>query len=156
LLGFKQSLFAGVLDGGEKNVFLGGSRLKLFMESVETATADCQRAPQPAEPEVEIDDSPTAEDRLPATPPAESPSPSPVTTDPLAGLLQNGLALLEQLAGASSGAGSQRDPNAARSGAIEIVRDDPNRPPYLKVPMPEPELLDRVLSAVRQLVGGSR
>jgi superfamily II DNA or RNA helicase len=35
---FKKSLFAGVLDGGEKDVFLGGSRLNKFMESVEAAT----------------------------------------------------------------------------------------------------------------------
>src|SRR5262249_62122755 len=39
VLKFKQSLFAGVLDGGEKEVFLGGSRLNKFMETVERASA---------------------------------------------------------------------------------------------------------------------
>ena len=39
VLKFKRSLFAGVLDGGEKDVFLGGSRLNKFMESVERATS---------------------------------------------------------------------------------------------------------------------
>ena len=39
VLQFKKSLFAGVLDGGEKDVFLGGSRLNKFMEQVEAATA---------------------------------------------------------------------------------------------------------------------
>ena len=150
LLGFKQSLFAGVLDGGEKNVFLGGSRLKLFMESVETATADCQRKTQPTEPEE--NGSPQAEDRIAA----ESPSPAPIATDPLAGLLQNGLALLEQLAGAASSTGSPGESSSARHGGIEIVRDESGKPPYLKLPMPEPELLNRVLSAVQQLVSGSR
>jgi SNF2 family DNA or RNA helicase len=38
VLGFKRSLFAGVLDGGERDVFLGGSRLKRFMDSVENVT----------------------------------------------------------------------------------------------------------------------
>src|SRR5262249_38661516 len=38
VLKFKRSLFAGVLDGGEKEVFLGGSRLKRFMETVQKAT----------------------------------------------------------------------------------------------------------------------
>src|ERR1700736_6243281 len=38
VLKFKQSLSAGVLDGGEKEVFLGGSRLNKFMETVEKAT----------------------------------------------------------------------------------------------------------------------
>jgi superfamily II DNA or RNA helicase len=38
VLQFKKSLFAGVLDGGDKDVFLGGSRLNKFMETVEAAT----------------------------------------------------------------------------------------------------------------------
>ena len=38
VLKFKKSLFAGVLDGGEKEVFLGGSKLNRFMETVESAT----------------------------------------------------------------------------------------------------------------------
>ncbi len=32
LLSFKKSMFAGVLDGGQSEVFLGGTRLKQFME----------------------------------------------------------------------------------------------------------------------------
>ncbi len=39
VLKFKQSLFSGVLDGGEKEVFLGGSRLTKFMETVEKTTS---------------------------------------------------------------------------------------------------------------------
>src|SRR5437763_9774166 len=35
VLKFKKSLFSGVLDDGESEVFLGGSRLTKFMESVE-------------------------------------------------------------------------------------------------------------------------
>lgn len=38
LLSFKQSLFDGVLDGGKDEVFLGGTRLKRFMDSVDKAT----------------------------------------------------------------------------------------------------------------------
>jgi len=51
LLAFKKSLFAGVLDGGDSEVFLGGSRLSKFMESVEavarTANAEAPPAPVP-------------------------------------------------------------------------------------------------------------
>ncbi|MCL6503050.1 MAG: DEAD/DEAH box helicase [Pirellulales bacterium] len=43
LLGFKSAMFAGVLDGGSDEVFLGGSRLKRFMESVERATSAISR-----------------------------------------------------------------------------------------------------------------
>jgi superfamily II DNA or RNA helicase len=38
LLSFKQALFSGVLDNGQDEVFLGGTRLKRFMDSVDKAT----------------------------------------------------------------------------------------------------------------------
>ena len=51
LLAFKKSLFAGVLDGGDSEVFLGGTRLSKFMESVEavthTSSAEAPPAPVP-------------------------------------------------------------------------------------------------------------
>ena len=46
LLAFKKSLFAGVLDGGDSEVFLGGSRLTKFMESVDAVA----RAPEEPAP----------------------------------------------------------------------------------------------------------
>jgi superfamily II DNA or RNA helicase len=55
VLAFKKSLFAGVLDGGETEVFLQGTRLSKFMESVEQvagamgeADADTTAEPPPA------------------------------------------------------------------------------------------------------------
>ena len=39
VLAFKKSLFAGVLDGGATEVFMQGTRLSKFMESVEKVTA---------------------------------------------------------------------------------------------------------------------
>ncbi len=47
LLTFKKSMFAGVLDGGDKEVFLGGTRLKKFMDTVEKAASNIA-APMPA------------------------------------------------------------------------------------------------------------
>jgi len=38
VLAFKQSLFAGVLDGGDSEVFMNGTRLSKFMESVDAVT----------------------------------------------------------------------------------------------------------------------
>ena len=43
VLRFKKSLFAGVLDGGDTEVFLGGSKLNKFMETVESATTAFRR-----------------------------------------------------------------------------------------------------------------
>jgi len=141
VLKFKKSLFEGVLDGGEKEVFLGGSRLNKFMEQVESATS--------AIPEGMIED---AEDALRA-PPDEVAGPAPSETDaagrgkkgakgtapvlpagitgdseeeqtpPVAppgdlwgGLLQTGMALFQQfLAGGQNGSGKP-DGKPARSG----------------------------------------
>src|SRR6478735_11401741 len=46
VLRFKKSLFAGVLDGGESEVSMGGSRLTKFMETVEAAAAQIPAAVQ--------------------------------------------------------------------------------------------------------------
>ncbi len=53
LIKFKRSLFAGVLDGDKDAVFMGGTRLKKFMDGVEAATAAIPGAEPPpaAEPE---------------------------------------------------------------------------------------------------------
>lgn len=50
LLAFKKSLFSGVLDGGDSEVFLGGTRLSKFMESVEAVTriSSAEAPPAPA------------------------------------------------------------------------------------------------------------
>ncbi len=39
VLAFKKQLFAGVLDGGETEVFMQGTRLSKFMESVEKVSS---------------------------------------------------------------------------------------------------------------------
>jgi len=59
VLAFKRSLFAGVLDGGETEVFLGGSRLAKFMESVEAVTS----APDAAEAGAHAEAGTTARER---------------------------------------------------------------------------------------------
>jgi SNF2 family DNA or RNA helicase len=86
LLAFKRSLFAGVLDGGDSEVFLGGSRLTKFMESVNAVTETVAEV-QP-EPE--------------AVPVATAPLPDQATGSPLASpwapLLSAGLKLVEALA----------------------------------------------------------
>ena len=47
VLKFKKSMFAGVLDGGEDEVFLGGTKFKRFMETVEKSVGDIPK-PMPA------------------------------------------------------------------------------------------------------------
>lgn len=176
VLKFKKSLFAGVLDSGEKEVFLGGSRLNKFMETVESATS--------AIPEALIED---AEEAL-RVPPDEQAGParrrrpprrpleveaeaeeeavggtgvSPVagtvqpTTDPWTGLLQSGMALLQQLAGTND-AGT---PTPSRQGpaAPSLVQcDEKTGATYLKLPVPPPEVLNQAMQAFGALVQSLR
>src|ERR1700722_2028390 len=110
VLKFKKSLFTGALDGGEKEVFLGGSRLSRFMETVERASSNIPAAPpeEPAE---------TAEASSPETDgetPGHQPTPSQAAqADPWSGLIQTGLAFLQQLA---SGAASPSNAAAGPAG----------------------------------------
>ncbi len=76
LLGFKKSLFAGVLDGGENEVFLGGSRLTRFIESVEKVTSQI-----PA---------PVVEESVPAPSDEAMAEPTPKTGAPLEPLARIG------------------------------------------------------------------
>jgi superfamily II DNA/RNA helicase len=163
VLQFKKSLFAGVLDGGEKEVFLGGSRLNRFMETVEKTTAaivvpaveDRDEAPI-AEPETEgREELRAATTRAAAEPSPEStsaaragapmPSKGPVA-DPWSGLLQTGLSLLEQLATASRTSPDQRE------GLRFVERDPQTGRDYLKIPMPGPDVLDRALQTIGTLL----
>src|SRR5204862_524045 len=102
VLGFKRSLFAGVLDGGDREVFLGGSRLKRFMESVENVTAGIptpivEEAAEPAATEPPVVEDSVDDDREVAV---ASASLRPAA-DPLSNLLRTGLELLSQFGSAA-------------------------------------------------------
>jgi superfamily II DNA or RNA helicase len=181
VLKFKRSLFAGVLDGGEKDVFLGGSRLNKFMESVEKVTAAVppqELLDDPAEalrrPPMEGDDEEPrpaqrrgrpGRSRQPGTGPtgvgaltAEVGVPAPAVDDPWSGLLQMGMALLQQLAGAA-GNRSAKGPNGGASppgGSPLVVRDERTGTSYVKVPLPKPDVLENALKAVGALLEGLR
>ena len=151
ILGFKRSLFAGVLDGGTSEVFLGGSRLKRFLDSVEQVTGAVPAPTVEEAPPPEAEDIAAAGDGEPPQP-AAGPSPA---RDPWTGLLQNGLELLGRLAAAAGG------PEGAGAGAaspplFERVRDERTGQGYLKIRMPEPEVVDRLAGALQALLQSVR
>ena len=130
VLAFKKSLFAGVLDGGDREVFRQGTRLSKFMESVEQVAgamgeADADPAAEAAPAPGAVDVGSAAVDRSPASDGASAAgeSGSRVTpgdatarqaepADPWAAILEAGAALLQ---GAGDGArgGRQRAVRAA-------------------------------------------
>jgi superfamily II DNA/RNA helicase len=166
LLGFKKSLFSGILDGGEKEIFLGKSRLNNFMETVQKATGEIPTE-RPSEEDVEDQSRPhesavnghRGNGRKRETPkrskdersaaPAEQP-------DPLTGLLQQGVALLEQLARAAQGPSSPQESGSRTFGGVQVVRDDRDEEPYLRIPVPKPEAVGQVLAALQNLVQSLR
>ncbi len=152
VLKFKKSLFAGVLDGGESEVFLGGSRLTRFMETVEKTTGaiaephvEDRDEARVAEPDVEIElrhfDSPSRPSGVAQGGPALEAAP-----DGWATLVQTGLTLLEQLAAAS------RSSSDAHAGLRFVQRDPQTGQNYLRLPVPSPEVLDRALQTIGSLL----
>lgn len=143
LLKFKRSLFAGVLDGGESEVFLGGSRLTRFMETVEKATTSIPAAAVEADGDARDTDAesraePTAAEAEREAAPATAPG-----ADAWANLVQTGMSFLQQLARPADGA----------PGVPSLVaRDERTGERYLRLPLPAPEVLDRALQAFSALL----
>ena len=76
--------------------------------------------------------------------------------DPWSGLLQVGMALLQQMAGASRSPGATGQPAAGGLGRSLVMRDERTGETYLKVPVPKPEVLDQALKAVGALLESLR
>ncbi len=180
VLKFKTSLFSGVLDSGEPDVFFGGSRLNKFMETVEKTTAgipatidttddiattaqdepDETVAPNhaPTEGIGSSNSEPSAADvAAPTTAPAAAILPTGndaqgAGADVLGGLMQMGLTLLEQFAKQSKGGQRESASPRTKIEAPAVHRDAKTGESYMKIPMPSPEVLDRALSAIGQLL----
>jgi superfamily II DNA or RNA helicase len=148
VLGFKRSLFAGILDGGESEVFLGGSRLKRFMESVENVTAGIAAPIVEEAPEPSADEAPADGDSDAIATAAAHP-----VADPLTGLLRTGLDLLAQLGSAGH---TDRVAESAPPPLFERIRDEQSGQGYLKIRMPPPEVMDRVVGALQSFLDSLR
>ena len=167
LLAFKKSMFAGVLDGGAKEVFLGGTRLKRFMESVETATGSL--APETVSGGIGLDGETAPEESMPAAKkraepavePAAAKTAAPASGQPLSGeavgaLLTAGAQWLAQLGQAL------RQPPAAPgapgmpSVSPLIARDELTGKPCLKLPLPDDATLQSLVGLLQGLGGGKK
>jgi len=144
VLKFKSSLFAGALDGGDKQVLLEGGRLKRFMETVEKAT---DSIPQPAAQDPPDTDGVAADSEDASATPPENEVAVPAVANPWSGFLETGLSLLQQLA-ATSRPSDPRASAAASPGVSLVHRDERTGESYLKLPMPKPEVLDQMFTAL--------
>lgn len=147
VLAFKKSLFAGVLDGGESEIFLHGTRLSKFMESVDKVTGamgvpDSADVPA-AQPTTTADETGRAAAPEPAI---ASESVSASAPDPWAPLIDAGIQLVEALARRGA------EPTAAPLAWIE--RDPASGREVLKLPMPQPQAIRRLADALGGLLAG--
>jgi hypothetical protein len=170
VLAFKRSLSAGILDGGQSEISLGGSRLSRFMKEVENVTGRmgtgeamalaeeaASVASAPVESPVEsaaADDSAVAGDTASvadaSAPEAATPVPREAGVDPWAVLLQAGA----QLVSALSAAGN---PKATAHPWLE--RDPATGACSLRLPLPPPQTARRladVLSVIADSLPGTR
>lgn len=152
VLAFKSSLFAGILDGGAADIQLNGTRLSKFMESVEAATNEIP-APAPAEKEEAAE----AKREFSAKPKSADES-GEADGDPWTALLRAGTALIERFTRpTTNGKASANGTNSTSSSINSLVRtDEKTGEPYLRLPVPPPEVLEQALGALSKLLGGLR
>ena len=135
VLKFKSSMFEGVLDGGESEVFLGGSKMKKFMETVENVSSNIpEQAPaqeEASEPEQEPDET---EARA-----AAEASPQQQAWE---SLLAAGVDFLGKL-GQAVQAPSGQEPSAGPLGAL-IERNEKTGAPEVRIPLPDPETAQKL------------
>lgn len=143
VLAFKKSLFAGVLDGGDSEIFMHGTRLSQFMDSVEEVThsmGQCEapaEAPEPA-PVCTLGNADPAPDA------AGIVAPVAPALDPWAPLIDVGMQLVAALAQAA-------DADSARRPAW-IETDSVTGTSFIKLPMPDPQTVQRLAGAIGELM----
>jgi len=147
VLAFKKSVFAGVLDGGENEVFLGGTRLKKFMETVEKATENVATPPPAQETTPEADDIVGADEVTVTGEPSVQP-PAPAGAEAWEDLLSTGMEFIGKLGRALSTA-QRGDHSASAPASLSglVAKDDKTGESYLRVPLPEPSTLKKFADA---------
>jgi superfamily II DNA or RNA helicase len=171
LLSFKQSVFSGVLDGGAKEVFLSGSRLKQFMDTVDKATGAIgepvagESAPGGEVTIIQRTD-PTAGrphpgDGVPREGARARPGPGPdtpaVTPQAMGDLLTAGAAVLNQLGQSLRQAADSAPPGDGAAGLGQLLStDEATGQMYLKLPLPGQDVLAPLLNLLQVYAGRNR
>jgi superfamily II DNA or RNA helicase len=165
LLRFKKSLFTGALDeGGEDVVMIGESQLKKLMQSVESVTDQLEKPDSALElqeqMEVKRDEAATdrreaeAEDERKPVSEAVSGVITGSQTDafPLNQLLIKGAEFLTNLSQSMSQGNQSPQEAIEKQLQTMIGKDETTGKTYLKVPMPEPEVVQNIFSALGGLL----
>ncbi|MBI4559020.1 MAG: DEAD/DEAH box helicase [Candidatus Hydrogenedentes bacterium] len=141
VLKFKTSMFEGVLDGGESEVFLGGSKMKKFMETVEKVAEHTPQHVPTTEETKELEESGALE--MPGggeeLAPAEAAEPR---QEAWSNVLSAGMELLGKLGQALQSPQPEKAGGASFANLVE--RSERTGKPELRVPLPDAETAERL------------
>ncbi|MBI3320044.1 MAG: SWF/SNF helicase family protein [Candidatus Omnitrophica bacterium] len=151
LLKFKRSMFSGVLDRGDDEVYLGTTRFHQFMQTVERAAAVVEQSGRETRP-------------LPAGMAGERKIPEGTATAPpvdrtahaapsFQTLLRLGASFLEQLSRSleqpTEGGGTSQEPS---SGRVAVRTDPQTGRRTLQLPLPDEDTLNGLMKTVGQML----
>lgn len=157
---FKRSMFSGVLDEGENEVFLGTSRFNRFIQTVEKATENMPKdeaIPSPAEMKEAVKDAETSIEEIneEAIQKEEEKIPSPadfvLDGNAIHDFLQKGASFLEKLSrqfgAGGAGTGENKQLDNKPSLGIEIKKDEKTGQKILQIPIPNNEAIKKLIQA---------
>ena len=149
LLSFKQSLFSGVLDKGRDEVFLGGTRLKRFMDSVDkTTSAIPESMPQQAKAGGDGDGT----GQQVAAEAVKKVVPQTIQQQAWDDLVSTGLSFLDKLGQTLLGQKSQQQqPISKTLSGIKVETDKATGQRHLKLPIPKKEVLTGLANLFNEL-----
>ena len=149
LLSFKQSLFSGVFDKGKDEVFLGGTRLKRFMDSVDKVTSAIPESmPQQGRAGGNGDG---IEQKGPVET-ENGKTPETIQQKDWNELVSTGLSFLDKLGQTLIGQKSQRQqPVSKVFSGLKIETDKVTGQQHLKLPIPKKEILSGLANLFNEL-----
>ncbi len=170
LLGFKQSVFKGLFDMGDNNVFMGEDRFKQFMKTVEQITNSPVESMEPVlsaeenSNEIEVNQKPelitelgetievketlaTQEDIKTPVHVEEMVQSPAVGTNALSELFITGIDFLQKLGN------SLQDTKTGKTSVSSFVEKDPaSGKTYFKIPVPEEKVIEQAVTALSGLL----
>ncbi len=135
VLKFKSAMFEGVLDGGETEVFLGGGKMKRFMETVEKVSESIPQHVPTQEETVDAADARSAETELPPEEKEAIVTPAAPQQQAWSDLLATGIDLLGRLSQAIQARPSGDRP--APGLAALVARDEKTGAAEIRIPLPD-------------------
>lgn len=159
VLKFKKGLFSGVLDGGDKEIHFEGSRLKRFMETIESITQDQQNvrvSENDAQPSQDYQTSPVTEPLNNISQPLQTSSQNLNWKE----LISSGVDLISkfmaQLNKSKTEMGNQAIHNKTNVRKDWFQIDTQAGKLKLDIPMPKPETLNKlgqIFQLAKELMG---